>query len=165
MKRIVLIIALSLSLLAVGCRQKRVNTRHITDKVVVRNIPSVSKDSVEAGGSGSKVAPASDVAGTQGGSAGEAVATTTPEKPRTAEKPVKAEKRYHVIIASYPTRTEANQDVNRRKKEGYERTQVVDRNGRYRISIDNYATKEEAAEGLKEYKKKLGREDIWVPLD
>ncbi|MDR1414478.1 MAG: SPOR domain-containing protein [Odoribacteraceae bacterium] len=72
-------------------------------------------------------------------------------------------KRFHVIVASQPTRALAEQEVKHFRSLGHPETKIVFKDGvHYRVSIASFPTKREALDNLPFYSRKLKVHGVWV---
>lgn len=120
------------------------NPKHLTAVTVIRDIPSVKKDSLP-----SETPP---------------VLQQEPvevEKPKESPAPV-SDKKFHIIAASYPQKELAEAGLLQWHKKGYTGATVFHKNDRFRISIANYSSKQEALDSIEYYKQQLNREDLWL---
>jgi hypothetical protein len=98
------------------------------------------------------------------------VPETTPDEPVTEEPSTPADdmmasqdKRFHLIVASQPTRALAEVEVKHYRSIGYPDTRIVFKDGvHYRVSIANYPTKQEALDHITPYSSELRLRGLWV---
>ena len=98
--------------------------------------------------------------------------TTTPKaetatKAETAkkqEKKVAATKRakYHIIVSSLTSASDAQQFIKKYKQQGYNEVSVIEGNGRFRISLYSFAERSSAQEKLNELKKMNSFKEAWM---
>lgn len=89
----------------------------------------------------------------------EAPATT----PAVVEIMAPRARRFHVIVASQPTRALAEQEVKHYRSQGYPETTIVFKDGvHYRVSIASFPTKKEALDNVTFYSRKLRVRGAWV---
>ena len=92
--------------------------------------------------------------------------TTTPkaETAKKQEKKVAATKRakYHIIVSSLTSASDAQQFIKKYKQQGYNEVSVIEGNGRFRISLYSFAERSSAQEKLNELKKMNSFKEAWM---
>lgn len=81
---------------------------------------------------------------------------------KPAKKNVQSKKRYHLIVASLPTSTDANNMLQKFQKDGYAEASVIAGNGRFRIALCSFENKETASKKMNELKKANTFSDAWI---
>lgn len=71
-------------------------------------------------------------------------------------------KAYYIIIASCPTMQDAEQDLQRFSRLGYENIDILEKDGRYRLYINVFAQKTSAEEYLDELRRVATFHDAWL---
>jgi hypothetical protein len=134
--------------LLVGCRQNNMKQKELTTASVVRDTVVVMSDTIPVADT-VLVLPAKPLA-------------VTP--PRTsASIMASSSKRFHVIVASQPTRTLAEKEVKRFRAKGYPGAQIIFKDGvHYRVSIASFPTRKEALSNLSFYSRALNIRGPWV---
>ncbi len=92
------------------------------------------------------------------------VIKTTKEAPKTTNATAKVEKKkkYHVIVASLVTSSDANRMLQMYKKQGYNDASIKEGSGRYRISLCSFSDKVGANKKVNELKKTDAFKGAWV---
>lgn len=88
------------------------------------------------------------------------VVSDTKKEPMPVAK--KSNKKYHIIVASLATSTDANKSLQSFKQKGYEEATIVEGSGRFRISLCNYSDKTSANQKLNELKKDNAFSGAWL---
>lgn len=86
------------------------------------------------------------------------------ETAKKQEKKVTATKRakYHIIVSSLTSASDAQQFIKKYKQQGYNDVSVVEGNGRFRISLYSFAERSSAQEKLNELKKIDSFKEAWM---
>ena len=71
-------------------------------------------------------------------------------------------KPFHIIVASAIKTQHANDLVNTLHEEGYAHAQVLNKDGRTRVSADCFSNKEEAYQALQKLSKKTAYQNAWI---
>ncbi|MDR1273698.1 MAG: SPOR domain-containing protein, partial [Odoribacteraceae bacterium] len=84
------------------------------------------------------------------------VVETAVTPPAVVEIMAPRARRFHVIVASQPTRALAEKEVKHYRSLGYPGTSIVFKDGvHYRVSIASFPTKKEALDNVTSYSRKL----------
>lgn len=130
--------------------------------------PSVSR---QASGAGTTVHTEKP---THSGETEKYVSRTTPTKPavqpaspavktsRPADVPAASKKMYHIVIASFPSETQANEYIARIDKSECKHVSKVVRDGRYRIYADKFDNREDAENYMATLRKNPKYKDAWL---
>ena len=78
------------------------------------------------------------------------------------ETPAPKSKKYHVIVASLTTQSDAQKMLKNYNRQGYNEVSVVEGNGRFRISLCHFANRADAQEKLDELKKSDSFNGAWI---
>lgn len=89
-------------------------------------------------------------------------ASKTEEVKKPAPKPIVAQKKYHIIVASLPTSSDAEKMVRNYKQQGYSGASVIEGGGRFRISIDSFKDKSMAYNKLNDLKQADAFKNAWM---
>ena len=92
------------------------------------------------------------------------------ETPKAKEAPkatkvtpkVENKKKYHIIVASLVTSSDANRTLQMYKKQGYNDASIKEGSGRYRISLCSFSDKESANKKVNDLKKTDAFKGAWV---
>ncbi|MBQ2858570.1 MAG: SPOR domain-containing protein [Bacteroidaceae bacterium] len=85
------------------------------------------------------------------------------EAPKTkAVSKVEVKKKYHVIVASLATSSDAKRMLQEYKQQGYTGASILESKGRFRIAIDSYEDKSVAYGKLNELKKADAFKNAWM---
>ena len=85
------------------------------------------------------------------------------ETPVTKVDPkVEAKKKYHLIVASLTTSSDAKRVLQEYKRQGYAGASILENKGRFRIAIDSYEDKSAAYGKLNELKKADAFKNAWM---
>lgn len=84
-------------------------------------------------------------------------AAPRPEAPQAASR-----KGCYVIVASLPNAADAQREAQRLQGKGFKDAEVVESQGRYRISVARYAQASDAYKKIQDLKKTAGFESAWV---
>lgn len=85
------------------------------------------------------------------------------ETPVTKAAPkVEAKKKYHLIVASLTTSSDAKRVLQEYKRQGYAGASILENKGRFRIAIDSYEDKSAAYGKLNELKKADAFKNAWM---
>ena len=96
-----------------------------------------------------------------------AVAQPVPAQPKPikaealVEKPT-AQKMYHLVIASFPTKTQADEFMTGVDKQRYQQANVILRNGKYRVYAERYDNRAEAERRLTLLRQTASYKDAWL---
>ena len=75
---------------------------------------------------------------------------------------VEAKKKYHLIVASLTTSSDAKRVLQEYKRQGYAGASILENKGRFRIAIDSYEDKSAAYGKLNELKKADAFKNAWM---
>lgn len=95
------------------------------------------------------------------------VAQPVPAQPKPikaealVEKPT-AQKMYHLVIASFPTKTQADEFMTGVDKQRYQQANVILRNGKYRVYAERYDNRAEAERRLTLLRQTACYKDAWL---
>ena len=147
-------------LLAYGCKQNSVNPKHLTVETVTRDVSGAPKDSLPDGQGGiDSTLLAEDMIILPEGEL-----IIQPEEKVAPTQPSVTGKRCHIIVASFPTRAQAEKSLAEWRKKGYPQAEIVSKEGKNRISIAWFSQKQTALDNLARYKKELRRNDLWIAI-
>lgn len=142
------------------------NTRHRSQ--AKNNVNTLRPASVRT----EKVAPAktkiqpkkekSQTATTQPAPASKAEPKKQTVAPRPEASQVASREGCYVIVASLPNAADAQREAQRLQGKGFKDAEVVESQGRYRISIAHYAQASDAYKKIQDLKKTAGFESAWV---
>ena len=135
----------------IGCQGKRMNPKDFTSVNVVRNIPKSVPTPIDT-------LP---------------VPVDTHSQPENIPAPSKlqdsipkatapAERAYHIIVASYPNQSPADNKVKQLKAKGFEEACVIHKDNRFRVSISHFPTRQAAINERTHLSKLLNQDDIWI---
>jgi hypothetical protein len=144
---------LLIPLLLAGCRQRGMKQTELATISIARDTLLVKHDTTAT------------VVDTLPGVTPESPAVTTTTPPPPASKSVMASpsRRFHVIVASQPTRALAEKEVTGFRARGYPDAQIVFKdNLHYRVSIASFPTRKEALDNIPNYSRKLRVYGVWV---
>ncbi|MDR2131078.1 MAG: SPOR domain-containing protein [Odoribacteraceae bacterium] len=140
------IVFLLMPLLLVACRRNNMKQKELTTAAVVRD--TLVTDTIRAADTVTVV------------QAETPVATAPPVSKSVLASP---SKRFHVIVASHPTRALAEKEIRRFREKGYPGAQIVFKDGvHYRVSIASFPTRKEALANLSFYARVLNVRKPWV---
>lgn len=88
--------------------------------------------------------------------------TTVQPASKPSQKDIQSRKKYHIIVASLPTSTDADRMLKKYQNEGYAEASIITGNGRYRIALCSFASKAAASEKMSELKKTDTFADSWI---
>lgn len=83
-------------------------------------------------------------------------------KPQTSNESKVSSPKYHVIIASVANISEAQKAVENFKKQGYANANIIEGNGRIRISLISFSDRGEAYRKIAEIKQNTTFKDAWL---
>lgn len=151
--KFVLLLSLIALLSLSGCQRDKMNSKNLTSVNVKRDLPAISVDTVTPTQTLTQV------------STPEVEKTLPPQTPTvTNKKPATSTKSYHIIIASHPRESLAQEDVARLRAKGYNNAQIITKDQRYRVSIANDPDKQKATKMRDELALRLNQDDIWIIL-
>jgi hypothetical protein len=134
--------------LLVGCWQGKMKQKELTTASVIRDTVVVTSDTI----------PVIDTV--LAVRKNPPVVTSSPANVRLMASP---SERFHVIVASHPTRALAEREVKRFRAKGYPGAQIIFKDGiHYRVSIANFSTRKEALDKLSFYSRALNVRGPWV---
>ncbi|WP_292264980.1 SPOR domain-containing protein [Butyricimonas sp.] len=151
--KFVLFLSFIALLTLVGCQRDKMNPKNLTTVNVKREL-SVTPAKATAAAKSTEETPVPPT---------EAQPSATPQT-TTTEKPATPTKSYHIIVASHPRESLAQEDVARLKAQGYTDARIITKDQRYRVSIANNPDKQEATRQRDELARRLKQDDIWITL-
>ena len=92
----------------------------------------------------------------------EAVAPSAPEAPASDTAPAVASKRYCIIVRSSANRLQIEAELGALLREGHDKAAVLERDGRFRLSIETFDAKDEALRYLEALRGRQGYADAWL---
>lgn len=82
--------------------------------------------------------------------------------PKPSKKNIQSKKKYHIIVASLPTSTDANKVLEKFRNDGYAEASIITGNGRFRIALCSFEDKGTASNKMNELKKTDTFADSWI---
>lgn len=92
----------------------------------------------------------------------EVIPTVAPKKEVSRKEVSSSKKKYHIIVASLPTSSDAQKMIQTYKQKGYSTASVVEGSGRYRIALCSYSDKEAAYKKLNSLKQEEAFKNAWM---
>lgn len=138
---------LLLVILVPGCHYNKLDTKYLTTVNVKRNIPVSVKDSIPE--------PVTQLTVTQ---------PSLPPSPQDEETVISPSplQNYHIIAASHPTASMAEESVARFRAKGLSQAQIIRKDNRYRVSIVHSPDRQQALRQRDSLAVFLGQNDLWL---
>lgn len=136
------LLLLVIVILVHGCHYNKLDTKYLTTVNVKRDIPVSVKDSIPE--------PVTQPS---------LPASSQKEEVVTSPSPLQ---NYHIIAASHPTASMAEESVARFRAKGLSQAQIIRKDNRYRVSIAHSPDRQQALRQRDSLAVFLGQNDLWL---